>query len=268
MPVFAALDGRVLSVQQGVGGDFNWGPTVSNFDNHIILDHGGEQQSVYGHLAGKSITVKKGQWVAAGTQIGLTASSGNSSWPHLHFTVRQGFAPYEPFAGACGTTAGWVEQPAIPERRVGRRRRAEREGVQRAGATALRRGGPHRHVRPRRADVNVRDRAAQLPPAAPGRLSISDGRTGASRTPVALTAPGSRVRLGEAAAAARIWRRSDAGGCEYELDGRLARRGAVRRRRDADSASSTGRRAPSRRRSSPRRHAPARSSSAGSPRRS
>ena len=44
MPVFAALDGRVLSVQQGVGGDFNWGPTVSNFDNHVILDHGGDQQ--------------------------------------------------------------------------------------------------------------------------------------------------------------------------------------------------------------------------------
>ena len=101
VPVFAALDGRVLSVQQGVGGDFNWGPTVTNFDNHVILDHGGDQQSVYGHLAGKSITVKKGQWVAAGTQIGLTASSGNSSWPHLHFTVRQSFAPYEPFAGPC-----------------------------------------------------------------------------------------------------------------------------------------------------------------------
>jgi murein DD-endopeptidase MepM/ murein hydrolase activator NlpD len=113
VPVFAALDGRVLSVQQGVGGDFNWGATVSNFDNHVILDHGGDQQSVYGHLAARSITVKKGQWVPAGTQIGLTASSGNSSWPHLHFTVRQSYAPYEPFAGACSTTAGWARQPAI-----------------------------------------------------------------------------------------------------------------------------------------------------------
>src|SRR5215204_5111547 len=92
VPVFAALDGRVFSVQQGVGGDFNSGPTVSSFDNHVILDHGGDQQTVYGHLARKSITVKKGQWVAAGTQIGRTASSGNSSWPHLHFTVRQSFA--------------------------------------------------------------------------------------------------------------------------------------------------------------------------------
>ena len=46
----------------------NWGPTVSNFDNHIILDHGGEQQSVYGHLLGRGITVKKGQFVRAGTR--------------------------------------------------------------------------------------------------------------------------------------------------------------------------------------------------------
>ncbi len=115
VPVFAALDGRVLSVQQGVGGDLNWGPTVSNFDNHVILDHGGDQQSVYGHLAGASIKVKRGQWVPAGTQIGLTASSGNSSWPHLHFTVRQSFAPYEPFGGPCGTTSGWAQQPAMQE---------------------------------------------------------------------------------------------------------------------------------------------------------
>ena len=114
VPVFAAFDGRVLSVQRALGGDFNWGSSVTNFDNHVILDHGGGQQSVYGHLAA-NVTVRKGQWVTAGTQIGRTASSGNSTWPHLHFTVRQSFAPYEPFVGACGTTAGWASQPAIRE---------------------------------------------------------------------------------------------------------------------------------------------------------
>ena len=68
VPVFAALDGRVLSVQQAVGGDFNYGPTVSRFDNHVVLDHGGDQQTVYGHLMWKSIKVKRGQWVLAGTR--------------------------------------------------------------------------------------------------------------------------------------------------------------------------------------------------------
>ena len=37
VPVFAALDGRVFNIQLAVGGDLNWGATVSRFDNHIIL---------------------------------------------------------------------------------------------------------------------------------------------------------------------------------------------------------------------------------------
>ena len=60
VPVFAALDGRVFSIQFAVGGDLNWGATVSQFDNHIILDHGGGVYTIYGHLARRSIKVKKG----------------------------------------------------------------------------------------------------------------------------------------------------------------------------------------------------------------
>ena len=115
VPVFAALDGRVLSVQFAVGGDLNWGPTVSRFDNHIVLEHGGGVFTVYGHLARRSIAVRKGQIVTAGTQIGLTASSGNSSGPHLHFTVQRDGQVYEPFAGACRPGAsGWAQQPLVP----------------------------------------------------------------------------------------------------------------------------------------------------------
>ena len=88
VPVFAALDGRVFSVQQAVGGDFNWGTRVTNFDNHVILDHGGGQQSVYGHLAGASVTGKKGQWVVAGTQIGRTASSVTTARPQFRASPR------------------------------------------------------------------------------------------------------------------------------------------------------------------------------------
>jgi murein DD-endopeptidase MepM/ murein hydrolase activator NlpD len=114
VPVFAALDGRVLSVQFGVGGDLNWGRTVSQFDNHIILEHANGTQTVYGHLARRSIKVQRGQWVVAGTQIGLTASSGNSSGPHLHFTIRGDNGPFEPFAGPCREgTSTWAAQPTI-----------------------------------------------------------------------------------------------------------------------------------------------------------
>ncbi len=114
VPVFAALDGRVFSIQFAVGGDLNWGATVSQFDNHIILDHGGGVYTIYGHLARRSIKVKKGQWVPAGAQIGLTASSGNSSGPHLHFTIQNQGAIFEPFAGECRPgSSGWSSQPAL-----------------------------------------------------------------------------------------------------------------------------------------------------------
>ena len=173
VPVFAALDGRVVSVQQAVGGDFNWGRTVSRFDNHIVLDHGNGQESVYGHLLRSSIRVRKGQWVPAGTQIALTASSGNSSWPHLHFTVRQDFFPYEPFAGPCREGAsGWAHQPEIrPDAYVGdlalattpfagRRDLPYDEGA-RTGA----------FVRGKR-DVHVRIELRNLDAAGAGRLTV------------------------------------------------------------------------------------------------
>ena len=219
VPVFAALDGRVLSVQQGVGGDLNWGPTVSNFDNHVILDHGGEQQSVYGHLAGKSITVKKGQWVAAGTQIGLTASSGNSSWPHLHFTVRQSFAPYEPFVGACGATAGWARQPPIPEDAwvadVALSAKAFAGKADLPYDEAVRTGTFVRGVR----FVNVRIEVRNVAAAGPGRLSIRrpDGTIAYAG---ALSASGSRAgsakrRLKLSLAQLGRWR------LEYELGGKI-----------------------------------------------
>ena len=116
VPVFAAIDSHVFGVQYAVGGDFNWGPTVSRFDNHIILRHGERPYTytVYGHLLRRSVKVKEGQWVAAGTQIGLTASSGNSSGPHLHFTIHDSGQVLEPFAGACRPGAsGWSQQPRI-----------------------------------------------------------------------------------------------------------------------------------------------------------
>jgi len=84
VPVFAALAGRVLSVQDGEY-DRRFGPTVSQFDNHVVLEHGAGRFTIYGHLR-KGIALKRGQHVVAGQQLGWTASSGNSSWPHMHFT--------------------------------------------------------------------------------------------------------------------------------------------------------------------------------------
>jgi Peptidase family M23 len=113
VPVFAALAGRVLTVQDGEY-DRRFGPTVSQFDNHVVLEHGPGRFTIYGHLR-KGIALKRGQRVVGGQQLGWTASSGNSSWPHLHFTSQVGGEVDEPWAGHCNDgPSGWADQPAYP----------------------------------------------------------------------------------------------------------------------------------------------------------
>jgi hypothetical protein len=113
VPVFAALDGRVLSVQDGFY-DRQFGPGRPPYDNHVVLQHGPGHFTVYGHLR-RGIALKRGQMVRAGQQIGWTGSSGNSSWPHLHFTLQVDSQVEEPFAGACRPgPSSWASQVQLP----------------------------------------------------------------------------------------------------------------------------------------------------------
>lgn len=52
----------------------------------VVMDHGGDIQSMYFHLS-KGF-VKVGQIVEKGTIIGLSGSSGRVTGPHLHFGIR------------------------------------------------------------------------------------------------------------------------------------------------------------------------------------
>ncbi len=55
--------------------------------NHVVIDHGNGEFSMYAHLKSGSETVKVGDVVKAGQMIGKLGSSGNSTEPHLHFQV-------------------------------------------------------------------------------------------------------------------------------------------------------------------------------------
>ena len=58
-----------------------------------------------------------GQAVQAGTQLGLTGSSGVSSWPHLHFETWKDGQWIEPSAGPCrmgdSRDSLWATQPPV-----------------------------------------------------------------------------------------------------------------------------------------------------------
>ena len=66
------------------------------YGNCVILDHGNEVKSLYGHLS--KINVRQGQRVERGTIIALTGNTGRSSGPHLHYEVHVKGQPVNPRA--------------------------------------------------------------------------------------------------------------------------------------------------------------------------
>ncbi|HWA15907.1 MAG TPA: M23 family metallopeptidase, partial [Gemmatimonadales bacterium] len=74
----------VRATAEGLVAEAGEDPEYGSF---VLLQHGGEYQSMYGHLS--RLIVRTGQRVAAGEVIGLSGNTGNSSAPHLHFEIRK-----------------------------------------------------------------------------------------------------------------------------------------------------------------------------------
>ncbi|RRO19692.1 M23 family metallopeptidase [Flavobacteriaceae bacterium 14752] len=73
--VFATGNARVKSVKRSRRG----------YGNHIVLDHGFNYETLYGHLS--EIKVYRGQTVKRGDIIGYVGNTGKSTAPHLHYEV-------------------------------------------------------------------------------------------------------------------------------------------------------------------------------------
>ena len=109
--VLAAADGIVARVRDGV-------PDVSvavrgleavseqECGNGVVIEHADGLSTQSCHMANGSIRVRPGDRVVAGQAIGDVGLSGQSEYPHLHFTVRRGQTVVDPFspdaaAGPC-----------------------------------------------------------------------------------------------------------------------------------------------------------------------
>ncbi|MCZ2526405.1 peptidoglycan DD-metalloendopeptidase family protein [Streptomyces sp. HB2AG] len=75
--VRAVTDGTVVAA--GWGGSYGY---------QVVLRHADGKYTQYAHLS--SISVRTGERVTGGRQIGRSGSTGNSTGPHLHFEVRTG----------------------------------------------------------------------------------------------------------------------------------------------------------------------------------
>ncbi|MFC7221029.1 transglycosylase family protein [Streptomyces polyrhachis] len=81
---FSAASGTsVHAIAAGTVVSAGWS---GSYGNEVVLKHADGRYSQYAHLS--SLSVSAGQTVGAGTQLGLSGSTGNSTGPHLHFEVR------------------------------------------------------------------------------------------------------------------------------------------------------------------------------------
>lgn len=68
----------------------------SEYGLTVIIDHGQDIRTVYGHLS--RIAVTPGHRVERGAEIGVTGNSGRSSGPHLHYEILVKGRPVNPRA--------------------------------------------------------------------------------------------------------------------------------------------------------------------------
>jgi murein DD-endopeptidase MepM/ murein hydrolase activator NlpD len=91
-PVKTTMDGKVVHA----------GWNNQGYGNLVIVENG-EYRTYYAHLA--SIPVSVGDTVRAGTTIGLSGNTGNSTGPHLHYEIRRNKVAINPTAATLGAGA-------------------------------------------------------------------------------------------------------------------------------------------------------------------
>lgn len=82
------------AVHAPLGGTVAFAGWRSGYGRTIIVDHGGEFRTLYGHLS--KVAVTRGQRIESGAAIGLTGATGNASGPHLHYELLVNGQPVNP----------------------------------------------------------------------------------------------------------------------------------------------------------------------------
>jgi murein DD-endopeptidase MepM/ murein hydrolase activator NlpD len=107
IPVRAAAAGTVLGARDGME-DINiqriGRATVKGKEcgNGVRIDHGGGWHTQYCHMKRSSVSVKIGDLVRSGDQIGAVGLSGLTEFPHVHMTVEKSGKVVDPFVGLSG----------------------------------------------------------------------------------------------------------------------------------------------------------------------
>ncbi len=125
VPVRAAAAGTVLRSRDGVEDRMPSKDDIKTMlaakkacGNGVVLDHRNGWRTIYCHMKKNSLSVKAGQTVKQGDQLGLVGHSGIAEFPHLHFAVFKDGNVIDPFSGQgldkpCGTVREILWSPPL-----------------------------------------------------------------------------------------------------------------------------------------------------------
>jgi len=82
--IWASKAGTIIKTISGCGVGYR--SCGGGYGNHVIIDHGNGEQTLYGHLS--TVKVSVGQKVGQGEAIGVLGNTGWSTGPHLHFEIK------------------------------------------------------------------------------------------------------------------------------------------------------------------------------------
>ncbi len=110
--VLASADGVVSATNNGCANYGGLGNTCGGrCGNYVQLDHSDGTRTIFCHMQLNSLMVSRGQRVRCGQAIGRSASSGNSTGPHLHFGWRRSGVSTDSYRGRCtGSPGAWTDQ--------------------------------------------------------------------------------------------------------------------------------------------------------------
>jgi hypothetical protein len=97
-PIYATAAGTVVDSATNIpensykDGQVVYPPNLDDIDpigagNHVVVDHGNGEFSIFVHMKPGSVRVKKGDRVSAGQQIGEIGFAGDTFLPHLHYML-------------------------------------------------------------------------------------------------------------------------------------------------------------------------------------
>jgi len=111
--IIAAASGQIIFKSDG-SSDQNCSFNNDQW-NAVFIEHSDGSIAWYGHMKNGSLTSKNvGDTVTQGEYLGIVASSGNSTGPHLHFEVYdENNNLIDPYTGPCNDlndTSWWADQ--------------------------------------------------------------------------------------------------------------------------------------------------------------